>query len=156
MIFHNRPAFSKVINLNLAAFANHAEELLERFDVRPRNRQVRANQLSGGNAQKLIAGREIALNAPVLIAAQPTRGVDLGAIEFLHKQIVAMRDSDHAVLLISTELDEIMSLSDRIIVLCDGEVTGEVSGATATAEQLGLLMAGIRNDDPPKGTGTTG
>jgi general nucleoside transport system ATP-binding protein len=147
MIFHARPEFAKDLSMDYAAVAAHAEAVLEKFDVRPRDPGVKAGQLSGGNVQKLIAGREISLGTPVLIAAQPTRGVDLGAIEFLHRRLVAMREAGHAVLLISTELDEIMSLSDRILVMCEGEVTGEVAGPEATPEALGLLMAGVRQTE---------
>lgn len=155
MFFHHRNAFGSGTNMDLAKMAVHAEELLEKFDVRPRNRKVKAGQLSGGNAQKLIAGREISLNTPVLIAAQPTRGVDLGAIEFLHERILEMRDSGHAVLLVSTELEEILALSDRILVVCEGEIMGELSRAEANQEKIGLLMAGVRGEQPATADSTT-
>ncbi len=144
MFFHNTSPISKGVQIDYVAAAAHAEEIMEKFDVRPRQRMTKAGQFSGGNAQKLIAGREISLNKPVLIASQPTRGLDIGAIEFLHSQIVAARDAGHAVLLVSTELDEVMSLSDRIIVLNEGKLIGEVSGQAADRETLGLMMAGVR------------
>lgn len=145
MIFHTRDEFKQGLSLNLAQTAAHAESILERFDVRPRNRMVRAGQLSGGNAQKVIVGREISLATPVLIAAQPTRGLDVGAIEFIHKQLVEMRNAGHAVLLISTELDEIRGMSDRILVIYEGQVMGEFDGDKADNESLGLLMAGVKS-----------
>jgi len=145
MIFHNRAAFKRGLSLNLAQTTAHAEAILERFDVRPRNSAVKAGQLSGGNAQKVIVGREISLATPVLIAAQPTRGLDVGAIEFIHKQLIEMRNAGHAVLLISTELDEIRGLADRILVIYEGQVMGEFAGDQADNETLGLLMAGVKS-----------
>jgi simple sugar transport system ATP-binding protein len=144
MFFHHKAPISKGVQIDYAAVAVHAEAMMEKFDVRPRQRKTPAGKLSGGNAQKLIAGREISLDTPVLVASQPTRGLDIGAIEFLHSQIVAARDAGHAVLLVSTELDEVMSLSDRIIVLNEGQLIGEVPAKEATREGLGLLMAGVR------------
>lgn len=142
VVFHDQPRFRRGLHVNFEERAKHAETILERFDVRPRDRTVKAGNLSGGNAQKVIVGREITLEAPVLIAAQPTRGLDVGAIEFIHQQLVEMRDRGHAVLLISTELDEIHALSDRILVIYEGRIMGEF-GADAPDEEIGLLMAGV-------------
>ncbi len=122
----------------------HAERLINDYDVRPRSLDVIVTNYSGGNAQKLIVARELERPLRVLIAAQPTRGIDIGAIEFIHRQVVAARDAGLAVMLVSADLNEVMSLSDRIIVMYRGKVMGEVSAAEATPEKLGLLMAGSR------------
>ena len=106
---------------------------------------TRAGGLSGGNQQKVVAAREIARDPKVLIAAQPTRGLDVGAIEYLHRRLVAERDEGRAILLVSLELDEILSLSDRILVLYEGEIVGE-HGADVTEEQIGLEMLGGREE----------
>jgi general nucleoside transport system ATP-binding protein len=122
----------------------HAEKLIDDYDVRPDSPDVKAMSYSGGNAQKLIVARELERKPDVLLASQPTRGVDIGAIEFIHKQIIKARDMGLAVLLVSADLNEIMSLSDRIIVMYEGKIMGELSQAEATAEKLGLLMAGSK------------
>jgi general nucleoside transport system ATP-binding protein len=122
----------------------HAEKLIEDYDVRPDSPDVKALSYSGGNAQKLIVARELERNPDVLLASQPTRGVDIGAIEFIHKQIIKARDMGLAVLLVSADLNEVMSLSDRIIVMYEGKIMGELSQTEATAEKLGLLMAGSK------------
>ena len=103
--------------------------------------------MSGGNQQKAIIAREIDKNPQLLIAVQPTRGLDVGAIEYIHKQIVAERDEGHAVLLISLELDEVMSLSDRILVMYEGEIVGEFDPKTTSVEELGLYMAGAKKQE---------
>jgi simple sugar transport system ATP-binding protein len=115
---------------------------MERFDVRPRNPDLKCGNFSGGNQQKLILAREIARQPKVLVVGQPTRGVDIGAIEFIHRQLLALRDAGCAILLVSVELDEIMSLSDRILVMFQGRVVGEVDGDEADERTLGLMMAG--------------
>ena len=104
--------------------------------------ETTAGSLSGGNQQKMVVAREFSRESQLLIAAQPTRGVDVGSIEFIHRRIVAKRDEGVAVLLISAELDEILSLSDRVIVMYQGSVVAEVARAEATREQIGLFMAG--------------
>ena len=114
-----------------------------RYDIRPPDPQLATRGFSGGNQQKIVIAREIERAPKLLLVGQPTRGVDIGAIEFIHRQIVALRDAGAAILLVSVELDEIMGLADRILVLCGGRVTGEVASADATAEKLGLLMAGV-------------
>ena len=128
--------------LNEAIIEEHAQTLIESYDVRPRATTVAATSYSGGNAQKLIVARELERKPDVLIAAQPTRGVDIGAIEFIHNQIVRARDMGLAVLLVSADLNEIMRLSDRILVMFEGRIMGELPSKEATAEKLGLLMAG--------------
>jgi simple sugar transport system ATP-binding protein len=118
-----------------------ARGLLQRFDVRGGGPQTRASALSGGNQQKVVLAREIGREPQVLLAVQPTRGLDVGAIEFVHRQLVAARDSGKAVLLVSLELDEILSLSDRILVVYEGRIVAE-HGADATQEELGIAMIG--------------
>jgi simple sugar transport system ATP-binding protein len=103
--------------------------------------------MSGGNQQKAIIAREIEKNPELLIAVQPTRGLDVGAIEFVHKQLVAQRDAGKAVLLVSLELDEVMDVSDRILVMYEGEIVGEFDPKTVTEEELGLYMSGAKRDE---------
>ena len=102
--------------------------------------------MSGGNQQKAIIAREIDREKPLIVAVQPTRGLDVGAIEYIHKQIVAHRDSGKGVLLVSLELDEVMALADRILVMFEGEIVGELDPKTTTAEQLGLYMSGAKRE----------
>jgi general nucleoside transport system ATP-binding protein len=118
-----------------------AAEALKAYDVRPADPDARAGSLSGGNQQKAVLAREFSGDPGVIIAAQPTRGVDVGAIEFIHSQLLEQRSEGKAILLISLELEEVRSLSDRILVMYAGRIVGEV-GPEATDEQLGLLMAG--------------
>ena len=120
------------------------KELIKRFDVRTPSPETHAGSLSGGNQQKMVVAREFSRPIKLLIASQPTRGIDVGSIEFIHNQIVRKRDDGVAVLLVSSELDEIMALSDRIVVMYKGEIIGTVPRAEATREGLGLLMAGVR------------
>ena len=116
------------------------KEIIEGFDVRPANPDLPARVLSGGNQQKLIIGREFEVKPKLLLVSQPTRGVDIGAIEFIHRQLVALRDSGCAVLLVSAELEEVTSLSDRLLVIHEGRIVGEVDPKVATIEEIGLLM----------------
>jgi simple sugar transport system ATP-binding protein len=116
---------------------------MERFDVRPPIPTLAAKNFSGGNQQKIVVAREIERNPDLLLIGQPTRGVDIGAIEFIHKQIVALRDAGKAILLVSVELDEIMSLSDRIAVMFDGRLMGFRDPGQTDERELGLLMAGV-------------
>lgn len=127
---------------NFDAIRSHAEELVERFDVRTPSALAPVGSLSGGNKQKVIVARELNDGADLVIASQPTRGVDVGSIEFIHKQLVAARDEGAAVLLVSAELDEIMSLADRIAVIYEGQIVDIIDGAGATRHGLGVLMAG--------------
>lgn len=120
----------------------YATELVEKYDVRTPTIQTLGRSLSGGNQQKVIVAREIEQNPDLLIAAQPTRGLDVGAIEFIHKKLIEQRDAGKAVLLVSLELDEILALADRILVMYEGKISGELSGEEATEEKIGLLMVG--------------
>ncbi len=123
-----------------------AEELVYIFDIRTPSIMTPVGSLSGGNQQKVIVARELSRPVKLLIASQPTRGLDVGSIEFIHHRIVEARDKGAAVLLISAELDEIMSLSDRIAVMYKGRILAIVDAKTATREQLGLLMAGVTKE----------
>jgi len=135
--------FAKGVELDFPAIEKQAEELVDTFDIRTPSINTSAGSLSGGNQQKVIVARELARPVKLLIASQPTRGLDVGSIEFIHQRIVEARDKGTAVLLISAELDEIMSLSDRIAVMYKGHILDTLSARTATREQLGLLMAGV-------------
>lgn len=125
------------------ALRAECEGKMARFDVRPPLPALAGKNFSGGNQQKLIVAREIERNPDLLLIGQPTRGVDIGAIEFIHKQIVALRDAGKAILLVSVELDEIMSLSDRIAVMFDGRIMGLRDPARTDERELGLMMAGM-------------
>jgi simple sugar transport system ATP-binding protein len=125
---------------NNPAIRSRAQEIIEGFDVRPANAELPARALSGGNQQKLIIGREFQVKPKLLLVSQPTRGVDIGAIEFIHRKIVGLRDAGCAVLLVSAELEEVTSLSDRLLVIHDGKIVGEVDPKVATVEEIGLLM----------------
>ncbi|MBE0691243.1 MAG: heme ABC transporter ATP-binding protein, partial [Anaerolineae bacterium] len=129
------------IILDRRAIRNHALALVEEFDVRTSSVTGPTSNLSGGNKQKVIVAREFSRPVKLLIAAQPTRGIDVGSIEFIHQQIIKQRDNSVAVLLVSAELDEIMSLSDRIAVMFEGRIMATLPVAEATRERLGLLMA---------------
>jgi len=139
---HNRKPFSKNKLMNYEAINKHGKELISEFDIRTPNEQVEAKSLSGGNQQKVIIARELYKDPVLLIAAQPTRGLDVGAIEFVHKRLVEQRNHNKAVLLVSMELDEVMSLADRIAVIYDGRIVGIVDAENATERELGIMMAG--------------
>ena len=126
--------------LDSAAVRQRANDIIEGFDVRPANPDLPARALSGGNQQKLIIGREFKVEPKLLLVSQPTRGVDIGAIEFIHRKLVSLRDSGCAVLLVSAELEEVTSLSDRLLIIHDGRIVGEVDPKVATIEEIGLLM----------------
>lgn len=151
--FKRRP-FSKGGILFHKSAKNYAERLINLFDVRPRDVNRHAGDLSGGNQQKVILAREVSREPQLLIAVQPTRGLDVGAIEGIHKQLLRLRDEGKAILLVSLELDEILSLSDRIGVIHNGEMVGIVPGETATREQLGLLMTGVTDGEATEVTTT--
>ena len=140
--YHNDPKYQRGILMDNAALRADTEAKMARFDVRPPIPTLAAKNFSGGNQQKIVVAREIERNPDLLLVGQPTRGVDIGAIEFIHKQIVALRDAGKAVLLVSVELDEIRSLSDRVLVMFDGQIMGERPPRTDERE-LGLLMAGM-------------
>ncbi|MDF2687879.1 MAG: heme transporter ATP-binding protein [Microvirga sp.] len=116
---------------------------MEQYDVRPPAPRLKSSKFSGGNQQKIVLAREIERNPKVLLVGQPTRGVDIGAIEFIHRRLIALRDSGVAILLVSVELDEIMNLSDRILTMCGGKITGERKASQTNEQELGLLMAGV-------------
>jgi ABC-type uncharacterized transport system ATPase subunit len=141
--YHHDPAYQSGILINNAAIRKDTEEKMERFDVRPLNPHLPAKNFSGGNQQKIVLAREIERNPDLLLIGQPTRGVDIGAIEFIHKQIVALRDQGKAILLVSVELEEILSLSDRVAVMFDGHIMGERAVGETDEKELGLLMAGV-------------
>ena len=129
--------------MNNAAIKEDCAEKMERYDVRPPNPRLPARNFSGGNQQKIVVAREMDRHPDLLLVGQPTRGVDIGAIEFIHKQIIALRDQGKAILLVSVELDEIMGLSDRIAVMFDGKLMGERLPSETNENELGLLMAGV-------------
>jgi ABC-type uncharacterized transport system ATPase subunit len=140
--YHRNPAYSRGPLLNLAAIRNDAMQKIEKYDIRPPDTRLQTADFSGGNQQKIVVAREIERDPKVLIIGQPTRGVDIGAIEFIHRRIVEMRDAGKAILLVSVELDEIRALSDRILVMFAGRVVGEKM-RDADEQSLGLMMAGI-------------
>ncbi len=139
---HREAKFNKGISLDYPAIKAYTRGLIEDFDIRTPNESVPARSLSGGNQQKLIAAREISKDPTVLIASQPTRGLDVGAIEYIHKRLIRERDSDKAVVLVSLELDEVMDLSDRISVIYGGHIATTIDREDATENKLGVLMAG--------------
>jgi len=128
--------------LDIGAIRAEAKEKIEEYDIRPPDCRLKTANFSGGNQQKIVVAREIEQDPDVLLVGQPTRGVDIGAIEFIHRRIVEMRDRGKAILLVSVELDEIRSLADRILVMFAGRVVGE-RGPEASENDLGLMMAGI-------------
>ena len=145
------PQFQHAGFIKRDAVRAYAENLIERFDVRSGQGPVTiARSMSGGNQQKAIIAREVDKDPQLLVAVQPTRGLDVGAIEYIHKQIVAERDKGRAVLLVSLELDEVMNLSDRILVIYEGEIVGEFDPKKTTVEELGLYMAGAKKQGEAK------
>jgi simple sugar transport system ATP-binding protein len=139
--YHDLPKYRRGPAMNHAAMRAATREMQERFDVRPRDENLGSSKFSGGNQQKLILAREIGEQPTVLLVGQPTRGVDIGAIEFIHNQLRALRDAGCAVLLVSSELDEILALADRVVVMNAGRITGELSIDECDERRLGLLMA---------------
>ena len=143
---YDEKPFGSSISLNLKAIAANAKERIEEFDVRTQSADSAASTLSGGNQQKVVLAREMSRPLKLLVISQPTRGVDVGSMEFVHKRIVAARDAGTAVLLVSTELDEVIGLADRVGVMYGGRIIGELP-PTASAEEFGLLMAGQTSAD---------
>jgi general nucleoside transport system ATP-binding protein len=140
---HYRPPVAATSGLlNNSAIEKRVKEIIENFDVRPPQPELPARALSGGNQQKLIIGREFELNPKLLLVSQPTRGVDIGAIEFIHRKLIALRDSGAAILLVSAELEEVTALADRLIVIYKGQIVGEVDPKTTSNEEIGLMMTG--------------
>ena len=141
------PQFQHMGFIDRGAVRSYAEHLIEQYDVRSGQGPVTiARSMSGGNQQKAIIAREIDREKPLIVAVQPTRGLDVGAIEYIHKQIVSQRDEGKGVLLVSLELDEVMALSDRILVMYEGEIVGQLDPETTTVEELGLYMAGAKRE----------
>nr|WP_191379459.1 ABC transporter ATP-binding protein [uncultured Flavonifractor sp.] len=139
------PRFQHMGFIKPAAVREYADRLIEQYDVRSGQGPVTvARSMSGGNQQKAIIAREVDREKPLIVAVQPTRGLDVGAIEYIHSQLVAERDKGRAVLLVSLELDEVMSLSDRILVMYEGEIVGELDPKATTVQELGLYMAGAK------------
>lgn len=143
---HDHPTFVQAGLLNIKNIRNDAKAKIEQYDIRPPNCRLKTANFSGGNQQKIVLAREIETDPDILIIGQPTRGVDVGAIEFIHKRIIEMRDAGKAILLISVELDEIRSLSDRVLVMFDGHIVGEKSPEDDEGA-FGLLMAGVTQDN---------
>lgn len=139
---HRDPPISSMFLLNNDVIVERAERLVREYDVRPPNISLPARALSGGNQQKLIVAREFDINPRLILVAQPTRGVDIGATEFIHRKVIELRDAGSAVLLVSAELDEVLSLSDRVIVIYEGRIVGEVDPKSVSEEQIGLMMTG--------------
>jgi ABC-type uncharacterized transport system ATPase subunit len=142
--YHDRAVYNKGLLMNGPAILAECEKKMAAFDVRPPNPRLRISAFSGGNQQKLVLAREIDADPKVLLIGQPTRGVDIGAIEFIHKRLVSLRDAGKALLIVSVELDEILGLADRILVMNGGEIIGELARADANEENIGLMMAGVR------------
>jgi ABC-type uncharacterized transport system ATPase subunit len=144
--YHDSPSYNGGLMINRAAILAGCERKMAAYDVRPPNPYLRISAFSGGNQQKLVLAREIDADPRVLLIGQPTRGVDIGAIEFIHKKLVALRDAGKALLIVSVELDEILGLADRILVMNGGEIIGELARAEATEEKIGLMMAGVKGE----------
>ncbi|TVR01534.1 MAG: ABC transporter ATP-binding protein [Spirochaetaceae bacterium] len=144
-----RPRFQRRGFLRFGEITAHARQLIDRFDIRSgQGAKTPTRSMSGGNQQKAILAREISRSSDLLIAVQPTRGLDVGAIEYVHRQIISERDKGKAVLVVSLELDEVMSISDRILVIYEGELVGELDPATVTYEEIGLYMSGAKRGAP--------
>jgi simple sugar transport system ATP-binding protein len=143
--YHHQEPFSKSSVMMGKNIFNHSKKVMKDYDVRPQSPFLLTSNFSGGNQQKIILSRELHKDPKVLLVGQPTRGVDIGAIEFIHQRIIDMRDKGVAVLLVSVELDEILSLADRIVVMFDGKLVGERINENVTDREIGLLMAGITN-----------
>src|SRR5690606_35217497 len=141
--YETEDAYGKGFMLDIETARTEAAEQMQKYDIRPPNIRLRTANFSGGNQQKIVLAREMGHDPDVLIVGQPTRGVDIGAIEFIHNQIIKMRDAGKAILRVSVELDEIRSLSDRSLVMFDGHLVREAVPATATEQELGLMMAGV-------------
>lgn len=148
---HYKAPYAKGIMMNYSSIKDYSKKIIKEFDIRTPNEDVLAATLSGGNQQKMVVAREISKDPELIIAAQPTRGLDVGAIEYIHKRLIEERDKGRAVLLVSLELDEVMALSDRIAVIYDGKIVGIMDAKDATERKLGILMAGGNLKDEGKG-----
>ena len=141
--YHDEATYNGAIRLRRSAVAAGFRRQAAEYDIRPADGALPTRAFSGGNQQKIVLARELDRNPDLLLVGQPTRGVDIGAIEFIHRRLVALRDAGKAILLVSVELDEILALADRILVMHDGRIVGEALPATATERSLGLMMAGV-------------
>jgi len=141
--YHDQEPYSKSSIMKDNKIIDYSKKVMKDYDVRPRSPHLITSNFSGGNQQKLILSRELNENPKVLLVGQPTRGVDIGAIEFIHQRLIDMRDKGAAILLVSVELEEVLSLSDRIVVMFDGNIVGEKINKDVTDRELGLLMAGV-------------
>lgn len=151
------PEFQKAGFIRNKAVRAYADKLIAQYDVRSgQGVSTVVRSMSGGNQQKAIIAREINKAPELLVAVQPTRGLDIGAIEYIHSQLVAQRDSGKAVLLVSFEMDEVMDVSDRILVMYEGELVGQFDPKHITVEELGLYMAGAKRDQVPETCSFTG
>ncbi|WP_319633625.1 ABC transporter ATP-binding protein [Pelagibius marinus] len=145
--YHRDPAYNRGLFMNGEAIRSDCAKKMADFDVRPQAPALKTANFSGGNQQKIVLARELSRGPRLLLVGQPTRGVDIGAIEFIHKNLIAMRDAGSAVLLVSVELEEIMSISDRILVMFEGRIVGEVPAAQADERLLGLMMANAATEE---------
>ena len=141
--YHQNEEYSSGLFMDKKKILNFVDQLIENFDVRPRSSSISSGKLSGGNQQKLVLAREIESNPKILLVGQPTRGVDIGAIERIYEDLMNLKSKGTAILLVSVELDEIMSLSDRIIVMNQGSIVGETNSADATELDIGKMMSGL-------------
>ncbi|MEM1286930.1 MAG: ABC transporter ATP-binding protein [Pseudomonadota bacterium] len=141
--YHDAADIGGAMVMDVSAVRTHAKSQIEKYDIRPPNCRLKTANFSGGNQQKIVIAREMEEDPDVLLVGQPTRGVDIGAIEFIHRRLIEMRDAGKAVLLVSVELDEIFGLSDRILVMCGGEIVGERLPGETDENEIGLMMAGI-------------
>ena len=145
---YHQPEFQKRGFINFKKRLKYANHLIEKYDIRAgRKARTVVRSMSGGNQQKAIVAREIDKNPDIILAVTPTRGLDVGAIEYIHKQLIHQRDNQKAVLLISLELNEVMEVSDRILVMYEGEFVGEVTPRTVTQQELGLYMSGSKREE---------
>ena len=140
------PEYMHGLLLDSGAIQAHADKLIADFDVRPANTNLRAAQLSGGNQQKIVLGREIASAPKLFLVGQPTRGVDIGSIEIIHRRLLALREAGIAILLVSVELEEIRALADRVLVMCGGRITGEMRNEEFDIARIGLMMGGVSSE----------
>ena len=138
-----KPAFNIGPLLNQRGIIDSCQHQMDRYDVRPDDPHLKSANFSGGNQQKIVLAREIETDPDLLLVGQPTRGVDIGAIEFIHRRLIELRDAGKAILLVSVELDEILGLADRILVMNEGRIVGELAAEEADEQKLGLLMAGV-------------
>jgi len=145
---HSAPQYTRGVFLNFASMQSHAVDLVREFTVKTPSLETPLKNLSGGNIQKLIMARELSRKPGVLVAAQPTRGVDIGATEYIHQRLLAQREAGTAILLISEDLDEILALSDRVAVIYEGRIMEIIPRQEAVSEKIGLLMAGVSADEP--------